>query len=407
MRSVAFFAILLVAQTSISAAQNLPPLARTGSFPNTEDNIHLEMVFNYDLTQSQLGTETGVVDVVWGSSWATLPPGMYNSSYIPYSVDNFTHMVRWYEANHPDWLEYLCDKKTLAFEFGTTTLAPLDFSNPEVQAYQWTNWVDAPLAAGFQSIAVDTMDLTNDWQRCGHYDSGHQWVRQYTGQADDPAFRHDVLEWESATYTHVHAQSPTATLQVNVSYHFGQPLADNQQLMTTTDLLFDERGFSNYGVPPNVPTPGQWQTIVSQLQYVQSKGVCYMTNGEESELTEEIPQEARLWVIANYLLIKNDCTYMYMSGYTASGAQDYGRLITFPEYSIDIGHASGAMKKTQGIWEREFSAGLALVNPYNSTFTVILPPGSWRDVNGNSVGPTVTLTKQTAQVLLSGWPGAR
>src|SRR5271166_3825838 len=161
MRPVAFFAILLVAQTSISAAQNLPPLARTGSFPNTEDNIHLEMVFNYDLTQSQLGTETGVVDVVWGSSWATLPPGMYNSSYIPYSVDNFTHMVRWYEANHPDWLEYLCDKKTLAFEFGTTTLAPLDFSNPEVQAYQWANWVDAPLVAGFQSIAVDTMDLTN------------------------------------------------------------------------------------------------------------------------------------------------------------------------------------------------------------------------------------------------------
>jgi len=30
------------------------------------DNIHIEMVFNYELTQSQLPSETGVVDLVWG-----------------------------------------------------------------------------------------------------------------------------------------------------------------------------------------------------------------------------------------------------------------------------------------------------------------------------------------------------
>jgi len=397
-----FLACLLVICAAGCFGQTESGVARGGDFPRTDDNIHLEMVFNYDLTQSQLGTETGVVDLVWGSSWPTLPPGMYNSAYIPYSVDNFTHVVRWYEANHPDWLEYLCDKKTLAFEFGTTTLAPLDFSNPAVQAYQWANWTDAPLAAGYQSIAVDTMDLTNDWRRCGHYDGGHQWVQQYSGHLNDPAFRHDVLGWESATYAHVHEQSATATMQVNVSYQFGEPLADNQQLMTTTDLLFDERGFSNYGVPPNVPTPGEWQTIVSQLQYVQSKGICYMTNGEESALTQDIPQEARLWVIGNYLLVKNDCTYMYMSGYTSSGAQDYGRLITFPEYSIAIGYPTSAMQKMQGIWERGFSNGLVLVNPYHSSFTVNLPFGKWVDVDGNPVGTTVTLNGQTAQVLLAG-----
>jgi hypothetical protein len=37
-----------------------------------------------------------------------------------------------------------------------------------VWAFQWATWVDAPLAAGYQGIALDTMDLTNDWQRCGH-----------------------------------------------------------------------------------------------------------------------------------------------------------------------------------------------------------------------------------------------
>jgi hypothetical protein len=103
--------------------------------------------------------------------------------------------------------------------------------------------------------------------------------------------------------------------------------------------------------------------------------------------TANISQEARLLVIGNYLLVKNNCTYMYMTGFTATGGQDYGRLVTFPEYSVAIGHATGSMKTTQGIWERTFSNGL---NPYISTATVTLPAGSWVDVNGKTIGPMVT-----------------
>jgi hypothetical protein len=101
-------------------------------FPQTTENIHLEMVFNY--LEPDPNVEAGVVDVVWGSDYATQPSGVYNSSYIPISVDNFTHSVAWYQKHHPDWLEYQCDRKTLAFEFGSTNLAPLDFTNLEVQA---------------------------------------------------------------------------------------------------------------------------------------------------------------------------------------------------------------------------------------------------------------------------------
>jgi hypothetical protein len=137
------------------------------------------------------------------------------------------------------------------------------------------------------------------------------------------------------------------------------------------------------------------------LQYVQGKGVCYMTNGEESSLTADIPQSARLWAIANYLLVKNHCTYMYMTGFTSGGGQDYGSLITFPEYSIPIGHATGAMRKTQGVWARSYSGGLALVNPFYETATVTLPSGSYVDVNGNPVGPTLTMAGQTGEVLLN------
>jgi hypothetical protein len=100
-------------------------------------------------------------------------------------------------------------------------------------------------------------------------------------------------------------------------------------------------------------------------------------------------------VLANYLLIKNHCTYVYMTG-----QQAYGSLVVFPEYSVPIGHATGAMHRTQGVWEREFSGGLTLVNPYNETATVTLPPENYVDVNGNPVGATVTMGQQTGMVLL-------
>jgi hypothetical protein len=88
---------------------------------------------------------------------------------------------------------------------------------------------------------------------------------------------------------------------------------------------------------------------------------------------------------------------MYMSG-----RQDYGHLITFKEYGIAVGHPTSDMTQQDGVWERSYSNGLTLVNPAASSATVTLPDGTWVDVNGNTVGPTVTLDGQTAQVLLKG-----
>ena len=217
---------------------------------------------------------------------------------------------------------------------------------------------------------------------------------------DDPAYQRDELAWEAATYKHVHHYSKTATMQVNVSYEFGYSREVNLQLMTTTDLLFDERGFTNYGSPPNVPPPVQWEQIMGVLQFVQSKGVCYMTNGEESSLSADIPQSARLWVIANYLLV-NNCTYMYMTGFPAAEGRITARWSSFPNTRFPSAIRLHAMMNTQGVWGRRYSGGLTLVNPYYATATVSLPAGSYVDVNGNSVGPTLTMAGQTGEVLLN------
>jgi len=99
--------VLAAAPASVQAAARIDP------FPDTTDNIHLEMVFNYNMENHDYSPEKDWVDVVWGSDVPTQPSGVYNSWYIPFSVDDFTNDVDWYLQNHPDWLAYKCDK-TLA-----------------------------------------------------------------------------------------------------------------------------------------------------------------------------------------------------------------------------------------------------------------------------------------------------
>jgi Hypothetical glycosyl hydrolase family 15 len=386
---------LIPSEARLAAPRNLGHARR---FPDTSSNVHLEMVFNYD--QKNLNAESGVVDMVWGSSYATKPKGIYNTAYIPYSVDNLTYPLNWYQKNHPDWLEYKCDRTSLAFQFGAKNLAPLDFTNPAVQAFQWSRWVDPQLAAGYGGIAVDTMSLTNDWKQCGHFSSGGAWVGQFTGRENDAAFRSAMLSWEADIYAHVHAQSSTATMQVNYSYEFGVSRADNLQLMATTDLLFDERGFTNWGSRRNVATPAEWHGIVGAIEYVESKGGCYMTNAEEPGPTSGITPQERQWVIANYLLVKNNCTYMYMTGYNGK-TQGYGVLVTFPEYAIAIGSATGSMTAGQGAYSRTFTNGLAIVNPSRVSVTFDLPAGKYKTVDGHVEGPAVTLGPSNGLILLN------
>ncbi len=88
-----YMCVAVVALASSAQAE-----VRGSQFPRTSENIHLEMVFNYN--EPDPNVEAGVVDVVWGSNYATQPAGVYNSSYIPISVDNFTHTVAWYQKHH-------------------------------------------------------------------------------------------------------------------------------------------------------------------------------------------------------------------------------------------------------------------------------------------------------------------
>lgn len=63
--AIAFYACVAVVVLASSAEGGV----RGRQFPRTAENIHLEMVFNYN--EPDPNVESGVVDVVWGSNYAT------------------------------------------------------------------------------------------------------------------------------------------------------------------------------------------------------------------------------------------------------------------------------------------------------------------------------------------------
>ncbi len=385
---------------SIPAGDQAP---RRALFPSTPSGVHLELVFNYAV--ADVRNEIGHVDVVWGAN-APRPRGIFNQSYTTFQREDAygphpTHSVAWWKTHHPDWIEYTCRRK-IAFGFGEPNM-PLDIANPAVWQYQRTSAVGPALRAGYQGIAFDNVDLDNDDGRCGHYALDGAWVAQYTGNYADPAYARDVLSWARSTYAYVHAFSPTATMAINDSYQFDASRAENLALMRDTDMVLDERGFTNWGAKPNVSSTHQWSVIAATIARLQAGGTCYMENGEEPGLSSKIAQAERLWVVGNYLLTRDRCTYMWISGFTASGAQDYGRILLYPEYRLPIGTPLAPRAAVGAGWERRYSGGIVLVNP--SSKAVAFPlAGSYTDENGTPYSGSVTLASKSAQILLASSP---
>jgi hypothetical protein len=264
---------------------------RREQFPPTAGGIHLNLVFNYLV--KDLDRELGVIDIVWGAR-SPRPTQVYNQFYTPFERDGpygTSHGLAWWKRNHPDWIEYRCDRRNVAFEFGERRDVPFDIANPAVLAYQRTSAVDPALGAGYRGIDFDNLELGNYWHRCGHYDGAGKWVRQYSGQAGDPKYTTGVLAWARSTFAYIHRYSHAATMAINFSYDSGFNAETNHALTLTTDEVLDEGGFTNYGTQgQNVTTPQEWRNIVGMIHVIQANNGCYMENGEEPSLSSANPR---------------------------------------------------------------------------------------------------------------------
>jgi len=94
----------------------------------------------------------------------------------------------------------------------------------------------------------------------------------------------------------------------------------------------------------------------------------------------------------------------HAAGVFISGVQQYGTDLWRSEYAAAIGTPCGAMQSAQGAYTRSYKNGLAIVNPSHGSATFTLPAGTFKDLYGATVGPTVTLGGTSGIVLLASAP---
>jgi len=395
--------LITVITAALPAASQAAGIAGDRGYlmPQVPSGIGVGLTMNYGVQEK--ASEVGRIDYVWGASAPPAPASVYNTAYLKYARDQQeVHPLSWWQANHPTWVEYRCGRRKHkpAYQFHHKNV-PLDIANPEVLAYQWQEEIEPRLAEGYAGMALDNLELTNESGRCGHFDASGNWVQQYTGTSGDPAFTQSVLEWLSSTREEIHAYSPTATVSINYSYDPRVSAAANMALMEDADLVFDERGVTNWGQTGNDRlAPALWLSVYESAVTLQQEGSCYDLNNEFPGLSASIPAAEIEWAIANYLLIKGDCTYISISGFRSKklNQQDYGVMHWYPQYETAIGEPLGpAAEQPSGAYLREFSGGLAVVNPTLGPAEVTLPAGTWRDGQGNEMtGSTVLASQQGA-----------
>jgi len=374
----------------------------TRPFVDTWNNIHLFLTFDYNI--SDPAAVANHYDFVWGAEVDHVAairagnPNIFISYYIPFNRDQGTfsssrayHDLAYWQAVHPDWILYKCDRVTPAYEFGDPNI-PLDFANPALLSWQVQTYAQPASKSGYDGIAADNVNLQNQFGACGVYING-QWVQRYTGENDDPRWRTDVINWLTWMQQALHHLRHPLALIPNFSINDlspSDPLI--QQVVSHINGLVDEEGFTSYG--DGYLTGSAWLQRIQLIESIQKQHKPYY-------IINQLPSVSRAeiqWVVASYLMGKEHSAALFISI-----GQHYGGDLRDNAYDAQIGSPTDLMYQTQGVYMRDYSHGLSIVNPSESgSYTVTLNQWQqYRDLYGTPVSGTIMMPPHSGLVLLT------
>jgi len=401
------------ARTAASEVVTIP-----GNPPSTAANVHVGTPSS--MITSQLLTSSPPVDEVWNwdASNPSAYPTIYKGSYFPSDRQPDTRFnaaaepLSWFEANHPDWLEFTCAAASvsesqaiangdIAYEFSHTTLIPLDITNPAVLSWEEQRfWGPAAASGAYQHLDFDNFQEGNggSWsgQRCGHYSTTGTWTQQFNGTSNDPNYRAAETTLAQNLQTWLHATYPGIALAVNLSW-CDCYLSDELNLLSHVDLWFDEQGMTagNNGATGYY---GQaWQDKVAAVESVVDAGHGWQDINQEPVSFTNTTVAQRQWALANYLLLKNSASWIYICG-----EGEYHSLLIAPEYAdAQVGTPTDSYYSYDGVYRRDFTTGVTFVNSSSTaTYTVTIPANTYENLYGNVQPGTVTLVPGSGLVLV-------
>jgi hypothetical protein len=411
----------------------------------------------------------------WNNGEPARYPTIYKGHYFPADRQPDTRYtpaakpLSWFQANHPDWIEYRCDRTRVAYEFGTTTYIPLDITNHAVLTWEEQHFWGSTAASGtYQMLAFDNFQMTNggSWsgQRCGHYaaitavisnpsrttlkvatangiragtwiavssvrtagkedivqvrsvsgttlavpalahayadgDWVGRWTQQYQARGDDPAYRRDEIALAANIRSWLRTFAPGIAFSANISWNPSYP-ADSNRLVSKTDVWWDQDGFNRDGQAPYVITDSGWRAKAAGLSAFLASGRHGWVDGAATEHDSRswTPAEVN-WFLGNYLLFKNDTSWLF-----PHGPNEGDTVATWPLFATanEIGVPTDTYYEVDGVYWRDFTHGLVLVNPSSRiSRTILLGALHYRDLWGVVHQGAIALGPAKAVVLFS------
>lgn len=339
---------------------------------------------------------TGHVGFVWGDnknfgSAVGVVLGQYSAGYRATPL----HTTNWFYTHHPDWIEYLNDRHTVAYEFGNNKATPLDISNPAVVA-----WKQADIAAGFHGQAwvdLDNIDSENSAKFAGHYVGakapcatvsqpacGGVWHQDYTGAPLDPVWISVDLAYVGTmrSYFNAHGRSLMINNSESSNPAYLRP-SDQIALAKAANGSLSE-GFpmdacaTSYGWINGRPADTQFDA--EYQEFIAESGspffaIGYLCNHSLSHITHD---EAA-WATAAFLLgMQNPkLNYLAVVG-SGKGLTDYETIEPYPaSMNPPIGPLSDPPPPAGSRpYVRNFGHGMVALNPSSTaTATVTVPAG--------------------------------
>ena len=411
------FVALAVGATILLGVQGcaLPvraPAPEAGAIPTATPLITFGQVF--DARVASASTMVGRVGFVWGDNrnFASAP-GVEFGQYSPAYRASATHGAEWFYQHHPDWIVYLNDRVTIAYEFADTRATPLDIGNPAV-----VRWKQADIDGaghGQAWVSLDNVDSENSAGFAGHYKGatapcgaqsrpacGGAWRQDFTGKPNDRSWIGVNLAYVRAMRTYFRAKG--RFLMINDSGNskpaYLSPV-DQIALAKAADGSLSE-GFpidgcaADTGWVDGKPHDGQFDAEYREFTAESDKpyfAIAYLCNRS----LERITRDQAAWATAAFLLgiRKPAINYLAVVG-AGKGLTDYQTIEPYPP-SMNPG-LGPITERPPAVgsrpYVRRFAHGLVALNPSSmATATVAVPAGE------NQFGEPINAGARTLQPL--------
>ena len=254
------------------------------------------------------------------AAYRSVNPSIVLSSYMSFIDDSAANgsRVAWktqaaalnhWNVTHPDWILYKCDRKTptlMPAAPGNACEPPgnnahgecqvhVDFSNPEVQEWQFEQNVPQAAALGYDAMAIDNFDLidwTNLQQACGVWRGG-EWDQLYSGEQTDPAWLAAVTSWLGTFTARVNKVTSQRGLPMqtvvnfdpasqSAFYHTGATAAA-AAIANAVDAVLCEAGWDSSSIWQatslwnGVSAEELWTRKLAYMEALQAKGKAHLS----------------------------------------------------------------------------------------------------------------------------------